>query len=90
MSQVFQVQTTGRFEVEDFAKQIPGFSLGFRFIARGPVRARISGPDVEWRSSQVGGRDGYLTGRDWIRLWYEWKQAGSLSISAATRRRKVG
>ena len=24
MSRVFQVQTTGRFEVEDFAKHIPG------------------------------------------------------------------
>jgi hypothetical protein len=31
MSRVFQVPTTGRFEVEDFAKQIPGFSLGFSF-----------------------------------------------------------
>src|ERR1700722_611628 len=29
MSRVFQVQTTCRFEVEDLAKQIPGFTLGW-------------------------------------------------------------
>jgi hypothetical protein len=25
-----------------------------------------TGRDVEWRSSQVSGRDGYLTGRRWM------------------------